>query len=196
MQHLTSLPSLVQSLIWPQIADELENAYRSEVWNPMYSHMREQKQGIRAARVELSSSSGKVGGLARRPHCCNVLKPDWCLDIGPDTDGGFVAGNRVSGLDHGNGCVCRVCTRCLRASSRSTSAPTRPTPGSAGASRNAQVHVPPMQLEQLAGNMLLTVADLSPVRRVHRKWSSSLAGAKLRRGYEPPHPVIVQHAAR
>ena len=43
-----------------QFADEMENAYRSEGGNPTYSHLREQKQGIRAARVELSSSSVKV----------------------------------------------------------------------------------------------------------------------------------------
>ena len=49
-----------------QVADELENAYRSEVWNPAYSHLRDQKQGIRAARVELTSSSVK----ARRCLSC------------------------------------------------------------------------------------------------------------------------------
>jgi len=53
-----------------QVADELENAYRSEVWNPALSHLREQKQGIRAARVELSSSSVKVRTCPLRAvHC-------------------------------------------------------------------------------------------------------------------------------
>ena len=45
----------------PQLADELENAYRSEIWNPAYRHTQEQKQGIVAARTELFSSSSKVG---------------------------------------------------------------------------------------------------------------------------------------
>ena len=34
-------------------ADELEEAYRGEVWNPARGHTEEQKQGITAARVEL-----------------------------------------------------------------------------------------------------------------------------------------------
>ena len=34
-------------------ADELEEAYRGEVWNPARGHTEEQKQGITAARLEL-----------------------------------------------------------------------------------------------------------------------------------------------
>ena len=34
-------------------ADELEEAYRGEIWNPARGHIEEQKQGITAARVDL-----------------------------------------------------------------------------------------------------------------------------------------------
>ena len=61
-----------------QVADELENAYRSEVWNPAYSHLREQKQGIRAARVELSSSSVKVPPLIVTIACDRLLQISCC----------------------------------------------------------------------------------------------------------------------
>ena len=35
------------------MADELEEAYRGEMWNPARGHTEEQKQGITAARLEL-----------------------------------------------------------------------------------------------------------------------------------------------
>ena len=34
-------------------ADELEEAYRGEIWNPARGHTEQQKQGITAARLEL-----------------------------------------------------------------------------------------------------------------------------------------------
>ena len=47
------------SVTFPQetTADELEEAYRGEVWNPARGHTEEQKQGITAARVELRTMS-------------------------------------------------------------------------------------------------------------------------------------------
>lgn len=37
------------------VADELEEAYRSHVWDPSLRHVQKQKQGVTAARVELTS---------------------------------------------------------------------------------------------------------------------------------------------
>ena len=37
------------------VADELEEAFRSHIWDPSLRHVRKQKQGINAARVELTS---------------------------------------------------------------------------------------------------------------------------------------------
>ena len=34
-------------------ADELEEAYKGEIWNPARGHTEQQKQGITAARLEL-----------------------------------------------------------------------------------------------------------------------------------------------
>ena len=42
------------------VADELETAYRSEVWNPDMRHVQQQKQGWSAARVELTTLASKV----------------------------------------------------------------------------------------------------------------------------------------
>lgn len=36
-------------------ADELEEGYRGEIWNPARGYLRPQKQGIEAARLELRS---------------------------------------------------------------------------------------------------------------------------------------------
>ncbi len=37
------------------MADELEEGYRGEIWNPARGHVKQQKQGIEAARLELRS---------------------------------------------------------------------------------------------------------------------------------------------
>ncbi|KAL0042774.1 hypothetical protein WJX79_010528 [Trebouxia sp. C0005] len=37
------------------VADELEEAYRSHIWDPSLRHVKKQKQGVTAARVELTS---------------------------------------------------------------------------------------------------------------------------------------------
>ena len=42
------------------VADELEEAYRSHVWDPSLRHIQKQKQGMTAARVELTSLFTKV----------------------------------------------------------------------------------------------------------------------------------------
>ena len=42
------------------VADELEEAYRSHVWDPSLRHVQKQKQGVTAARVELTSLFTKV----------------------------------------------------------------------------------------------------------------------------------------
>lgn len=176
-----------------QIADELENAYRSEVWNPGYSHLREQKQGVKAARVELSSSSGKVKPAHRR-----LVKPAMTRlmpQVLPCTPA--PAQTRLCSRMPQIAVVwaaCRACTRCLQASSRSTSAPTRRTPGSAGAAavsnRTFSAARAPVRVVYRAHNMWSHILDLASwAAFVRRKWSSSLAGAKLRRGYEQPHPV-------
>ena len=45
------------------VADELEEAYRSHVWDPSLRHVQKQKQGLTAARVELTSLFTKVGHI-------------------------------------------------------------------------------------------------------------------------------------
>ena len=47
-------------LLQETVADELETAYRSEVWNPDMRHVQQQKQGWSAARVELTTLASKV----------------------------------------------------------------------------------------------------------------------------------------
>lgn len=47
---LISLPRLQET-----VADELEEAYRSHIWDPSLRHVKKQKQGVTAARVELTS---------------------------------------------------------------------------------------------------------------------------------------------
>lgn len=42
------------------VADELEEAYRSRIWDPSLRHIQKQKQGVTAARVELTSLFTKV----------------------------------------------------------------------------------------------------------------------------------------
>ncbi|CAL5218604.1 g301 [Coccomyxa viridis] len=44
-------------------ADELEEAYRGEVWNPARGHTKEQKQGITAARLELRTMTQECKGM-------------------------------------------------------------------------------------------------------------------------------------
>ena len=48
--------------MWTQetVADELEEAYRSHIWDPSLRHVQKQKQGFTAARVELTSLVTKV----------------------------------------------------------------------------------------------------------------------------------------
>ncbi len=45
------------------VADELEEAYRSHIWDPSLRHVKKQKQGVTAARVELTSLFTKVHPL-------------------------------------------------------------------------------------------------------------------------------------
>ena len=42
------------------VADELEEAYRNHIWDPSLRHVQKQKQGVTAARVELTSLFTKV----------------------------------------------------------------------------------------------------------------------------------------
>lgn len=44
-----------KALMQETVADELEEAYRSHVWDPNLRHVQKQKQGVTAARVELTS---------------------------------------------------------------------------------------------------------------------------------------------
>lgn len=46
------------------VADELEEAYRSHIWDPSLRHVQKQKQGVTAARVELTSLFTKVSLIA------------------------------------------------------------------------------------------------------------------------------------
>ena len=45
------------------VADELEEGYRREIWNPAKGHVKEQKQGVAAAHVDLRTlvNEAKVG---------------------------------------------------------------------------------------------------------------------------------------
>jgi hypothetical protein len=57
--------ALLNTIVWcPQetTAEELENAYRTQVWHPFKGHL-QQHGGIRAARVDLHSltNEAKVG---------------------------------------------------------------------------------------------------------------------------------------
>ncbi len=45
------------------MADELEEAYRSHIWDPSLRHVKKQKQGVTAARVELTSLFTKVSPI-------------------------------------------------------------------------------------------------------------------------------------
>ena len=45
------------------VADELEEAFRSHIWDPNLRHVQKQKQGVTAARVELTSLFTKVHPL-------------------------------------------------------------------------------------------------------------------------------------
>jgi len=47
------------------VADELEEAYRSHIWDPSLRHVKKQKQGVTAARVELTSLFTKVHPLLK-----------------------------------------------------------------------------------------------------------------------------------
>lgn len=42
------------------VAEELEESYRSHVWDPSLRHVQKQKQGVTAARVELTTLFTKV----------------------------------------------------------------------------------------------------------------------------------------
>ena len=59
------------ALLQETVADELETAYRSEVWNPDMRHMQQQKQGWSAARVELTTLASKV----------TLPEPRWQLTV-------------------------------------------------------------------------------------------------------------------
>ena len=47
------------------VADELEEAYRSHVWDPSLRHVQKQKLGVTAARVELTSLFTKVSQISK-----------------------------------------------------------------------------------------------------------------------------------
>ena len=54
--HVRKLCLVVQETV----ADELEEAYRSHIWNPAQRHVKEHKSGVTAARVELTTLHHKV----------------------------------------------------------------------------------------------------------------------------------------
>ncbi|KAK9852138.1 hypothetical protein WJX84_007417 [Apatococcus fuscideae] len=45
------------------VADELETAYKGRVWAPELRHVKSQKQGIKAARVEIQTFTGDAKGM-------------------------------------------------------------------------------------------------------------------------------------
>ena len=67
------------ALLQETVADELEEAYRGHVWDPSLRHVQKQKQGVTAARVELTSLFTKASPtlpLAQQkpflPHCISA----------------------------------------------------------------------------------------------------------------------------
>ena len=67
------------TLLQETVADELEEAYRGHVWDPSLRHVQKQKQGVTAARVELTSLFTKASPtlpLAQQkpflPHCISA----------------------------------------------------------------------------------------------------------------------------
>lgn len=55
------------------VADELETAYKGRIWAPELRHVKAQKQGIKAARVEIQTFTGDAKVLS---HCCLHSLPD------------------------------------------------------------------------------------------------------------------------
>lgn len=51
-RHINCVTSYVETL-QETVADELEEGYRGEIWNPARGHAQPQKQGVTAARIEL-----------------------------------------------------------------------------------------------------------------------------------------------
>lgn len=72
--HALRLQDLSLVLLWflhPQedTADELEEAYRGEIWNPAKGHTKEHKQGITAARVDLRTMTNEYEASSLHPLC-------------------------------------------------------------------------------------------------------------------------------
>lgn len=70
------------------MADELEEGYRGEIWNPARGHVQRQRQGIEAARLELRSliNETKVHVLTLLRLECDQLSWEKSLSLQTETN--------------------------------------------------------------------------------------------------------------
>ena len=124
-------------------ADELEEAYRGQIWDPSRGHTEQQKQGITAARLELRTLTHEAKACSR-PCILSLLQHsipagysgtyDWqCSPMEPSSGPECEDAVRALGLTITAYVLCRVHMLSLWAAMRCTCASTATPPGSQGA---------------------------------------------------------------